>query len=232
MAGFILGEKEDQKQIFTENGIRLPVTFIRTNPCFVVDIKTLDKNGYFSIKLGFKQTKKIKNSIQGEVKKAGIKTPLRFFKEFRLDKYMAQVKPIEEDKKIGLQIGEKKIFIGDELKAVDIFKKGEKVDVSGKSKGKGFQGVVKRHGFKGGPKTHGQSDRWRAPGSIGQTTTPGRVYKGKRMAGRMGMERVTIKNLKIHDFTDSGILLVGLVPGAKKTLLEVKSSAPIKLKAN
>ncbi len=224
MAGFILGEKEDQKQVFTESGIRLPVTFIRTDPCFVVDIKTLDKNGYFSIKLGFKQTKKIKNSIQGEVKKAGIKTPLRFFKEFRLDKYIAEIKPIEEDKKIGLQIGEKKIFIGDEIKPVDIFKKGEKVDVSGKSKGKGFQGVVKRHGFKGGPKTHGQSDRWRASGSIGQTTTPGRVYKGKRMAGRMGMERVTVKKLKVYDFADDGIFLIGLVPGSKKTLLEVKSS--------
>ncbi len=232
MAGFILGEKDEQKQVFTEDGIRLPVTFIKTNPCFVVDIKTLDKNGYFSIKLGFKQTKKIKNSIQGEVKKAGISTPLRFFKEFRLDKYMDELKPIEENKKIGVQIGEKKIFIGDEIKAIDVFKKGEKVDVSGKSKGKGFQGVVKRHGFKGGPKTHGQSDRWRAPGSIGQTTTPGRVYKGKKMAGRMGMERVTVKNLKIYDFTDDGFFLEGLVPGSKKTLLEIKSSAPIKLKTN
>lgn len=232
MAGFILGEKKDQKQVFTEGGIRLPVTFVKTNPCYVVNIKTQEKDGYFSIKLGFKQSKKIKNSIQGEVKKAGIKTPLRFFKEFRLDKYTDEIKPIEENKKIGVQIGERKIFIGDEIKAIDIFKKGEKVDVSGKSKGKGFQGVVKRHGFKGGPKTHGQSDRWRAPGSIGQTTTPGRVYKGKKMAGRMGMERVTVKNLKIYDFADDGFFLEGLVPGSKQTLLEVKSSVTIKSGAN
>ena len=232
MAGFILGEKIDQKQVFTEDGIRLPVTFIRTNPCYLVGIKTIEKNGHFSIKLGFKTTKNIKKSIQGEVKKAGIKTPLRFFKEFRLDKYSDVIKLIEEDKKIGIQTGERKFFIGDELKAVDIFTKGEKVDVSGKSKGKGFQGGVKRHGFKGGPKTHGQSDRWRAPGSIGQTTTPGRVYKGKKMAGRMGMDRITVKNLKIFDFTDDGVFLVGVVPGSKLTLLEVKSSLAIKTKAN
>ncbi|MFH1827291.1 MAG: 50S ribosomal protein L3 [bacterium] len=223
MSGFILGEKSDQSQIFTEDGLRWPVTFIKTSPCYFIGLKTNDSNGYFSIKLGFSQSKKIKKSTQGEFKKAGIEIPLHFLKEIRLDKYKNTVKVIEENKKQGLQIEEKKFFIGDEIKPIDIFKKGELVDVTGKSKGKGFQGVVKRHGFHGGPKTHGQSDRLRAPGSIGQSTTPGRVYKGKKMAGRMGMDRITVKNLKIHDLLEDGLTVIGLVPGSKKTLLEVKS---------
>ncbi|OGK31561.1 50S ribosomal protein L3 [Candidatus Roizmanbacteria bacterium RIFCSPHIGHO2_12_FULL_33_9] len=223
MSGFILGEKSDQKQVFTEDGTRWPVTLVKTNPCFVVGIKTNDKDGYFSIKLGFKQTKNIKNPVKGELKKAGIKTPLHFLKEIRLE-YANDVIVIEDDKKQGVQIGDKKIYIGDQLNPMDIFKKGDKVDVSGQSKGKGFQGVVKRHGFKGGPKTHGQSDRWRAPGSIGQSTTPGRVYKGKRMAGRMGMDRVTVRNLEIYDISEDGLYVKGLVPGGKKSLLEIRSA--------
>lgn len=114
---------------------------------------------------------------------------------------------------------------GETLKASEVFKPGDIVDVIGVSKGKGFAGVVKRHHFKGGPRTHGQSDRERAPGSIGQTTTPGRVYKGKRMAGRMGHERVTIKNLKIVDVSDDLLLIKGLVPGPKNSLIMVKKVA-------
>jgi len=224
MSGFILGEKSDTSQIFTEDGLRWPVTFIKTAPCYFIGLKTNDKNGYFSIKLGFSQSKKIRKSTHGEIKKTGIEAPLHFLKEIRLDRYKENIKAIEENKKIGLQIGEKKLFIGDQINPQDIFNKGETVDVSGKSKGKGFQGVVKRHGFKGGPKTHGQSDRWRAPGSIGQSTTPGRVYKGKKMAGRMGGDRVTVKNLRIHDITEQGIYVIGVIPGSKKTLLEIKSS--------
>ncbi len=125
--------------------------------------------------------------------------------------------------KKGIIFGETKIFIGDSIKPTVVFKKGDLVKVSGTSKGKGFQGVVKRHHFAGGPKTHGQSDRERAPGSIGSTTTPGRVYKGKRMAGRMGGERVTVRNLEIVEVKDDGIVVKGLVPGAKKGLLEIVS---------
>lgn len=112
--------------------------------------------------------------------------------------------------------------VGDLLKAKDVIKPGDIVNVSGVSKGKGFAGVVKRHHFKGGPRTHGQSDRERAPGSIGQTTTPGRVYKGKRMAGRMGHENVTVKNLTVMDVSDNEIAIKGLVPGAVKSMVVIK----------
>lgn len=111
---------------------------------------------------------------------------------------------------------------GEMPKAPDVLKPGDIIDVIGVSKGKGFAGVVKRHHFKGGPRTHGQSDRERAPGSIGQTTTPGRVYKGKRMAGRMGHGRVTIKNLKIVDVSDTALFIKGLIPGPKNSLVMVK----------
>lgn len=117
---------------------------------------------------------------------------------------------------------ESMLKIGDKITAKQVFKAGDVVDVVGISKGKGFSGVVKRHHFKGGPRTHGQSDRERAPGSIGQTTTPGRVYKGKRMAGRMGHERVTVKNLRIVEISDDLLLVKGLVPGSRHTLLMIR----------
>ncbi|MGB9883124.1 MAG: 50S ribosomal protein L3 [Microgenomates group bacterium] len=220
--GFILGEKSISSQQFDNQGRRIPITFIKTNPCFLVDIKTLDRDGYFSVKLGFGQIKNIKKSTQGQLKKAGINTPLRFFKEFRLDEKNELIKLIEESGKKGIQIGEIKIFIGDQIKPTIFFQPGEKVKVSGTSKGKGFQGVVKRHGFAGGPKTHGQSDRLRAPGSIGMTTTPGRVFKGKRMAGRMGGKRVTIKGLEVVEVKEDGLILKGLVPGNKGSLIEIR----------
>src|SRR3989344_295539 len=167
MAGFILGEKSEQSQTFGESGIRIPTTFIKTTPCYFVNLKESSKPGQFKVLVGFGQTKNIKKPNEGKLKKAGIKTPLRFLREFTLE-----------------EKGDLKIEAGQELKPDLFFKKGDLVNVSGISKGKGFQGAVKRHHFKGGSKTHGQSDRQRAPGSIGQTTTPGRVYKGKRMAGR------------------------------------------------
>ena len=222
MLGFILGEKSDQTQTFSESGERLPATLIKTTPCYIVDILTPNTNGYLAVKLGFGQTENIRKSVNGQIKKAGIKTPLRFLREFRLDEKATQ--PIEQKGKKGLNIGEIKLFIGDQLKPTLFFKKGDEVNVSGISKGKGFQGVVKRHHFAGGPRTHGQSDRERAPGSIGQTTTPGRVYKGKRMAGRMGGERVTVKGLKVIEVKDDNLLIKGLVPGAKGSLLEINLS--------
>ncbi len=223
MAGFILGQKSQQSQTFNDKGIRIPTTSIKTSPCYLIDIKSPKENGYFSVKVGFGQTKNIKKPTQGELTKAGIKTPLRFLKEFRLDKLAGAIKPISEEKKKGLQIGEIKIYVGDEIKPSVLFRKGELVDVSGRAKGKGFQGVVKRHHFAGGPHTHGQSDRERAPGSIGQTTTPGRVYKGKRMAGRMGGQRVTIKKLEVVEAKDDVLVVKGLVPGEKAGLLEIIS---------
>ena len=224
MAGFILGKKSKQSQLFNEKGVRIPVTFIQTSPCYLIDIKQPENNSYFALSLGQGTVKAMKKPNQGKLKKAGIQTPLHFLREFRLEKYAAQLSVIDEENKKGLSIGEKKIFIGDEWKAADFFKIGDKVVVAGISKGKGFAGGMKRHGFHGGPKTHGQSDRARAPGSSGQTTTPGRVLKGKRMAGRMGGERVTVKNLEVMEAREDGILVKGLVPGAIGGLLEVKTS--------
>jgi len=223
MIGFILGAKSIQSQTFNEKGVRIPTTFINTSPCYLIDIKTKENNGYFSLRLGFGQTKNIKKPVRGEIEKAGIKTPLRFLREFRLEEYGENVKVITEDKKTGIQLGEVKVFIGEEIKPTLFFKKGDKVQVSGISKGKGFQGPVVRHHFKGGPHTHGQSRGERAPGSIGMTTTPGRVFKGKRMAGRMGQDRVTVKNLIIVDISDKGLTLKGLVPGPTNGLIEVKN---------
>lgn len=214
MTGFILGEKSAQSQHFTNQGLRIPATFIKTSSCYLIDIK--DK----SIKLGFGQIKNIKKPQLGELKKAGIKTPLHFFREFRMDKFFDKVKIDNKE----ITINNSKIKVGDEVKPTVFFKVGDLVTVSGTSKGKGFQGVVKRHSFSGGPRTHGQSHGERAPGSIGSTTTPGRVNKGKRMAGRMGGDTITIKNLKVIEVKEDGILVKGLVPGGKKGLLVVYSS--------
>lgn len=219
MKGFILGLKSNQSQQFDEKGVRVSTTLVETSSCHLIDVKTPQKNGYLSVLLGFGVTKNIKKSQLGLTKKAGIKAPLRFFKEFRLDENFSL---IEDGNKKGVILGDKKLLIGEEVKPSLFFQKGDLVNVAGISKGKGFQGVVKRHGFAGGPRTHGQSDRERAPGSIGQTTTPGRVYKGKRMAGRMGGERKTIKNLKVVALTDTGLIIGGLVPGAKSGLLEIR----------
>lgn len=223
MTGFILGEKTTSTQTFDEKGDRIPVTFIRTTPCYLVAIMQNDLHGYFAVKLGFGKTKNIKKTALGQLTKAGIKTPLRFLREIRLDRLADKIKIIADGKRTGLEIGAVKIYIGDEVKPVTLFKKGDFLDVAGISKGKGFQGVVKRHGFAGGPRTHGQSDRERGPGSIGQTTTPGRVYKGKRMAGRMGGIRTTVKNLEVIEVKENGILVKGLVPGAKGGMVEIRS---------
>ncbi|MCX7880901.1 MAG: 50S ribosomal protein L3 [Patescibacteria group bacterium] len=224
MMGFILGKKISSTQLFNEKGERIPVTFINTSSCYLIGIKWGEKDKYFSLKLGLGKKKNIKKPVKGELEKAGIKTPLRFLKEFRIEKYLKKISLIEDKGKKGVIIDEKKIYIGDKINPTIFFKPGDLVDISGISKGKGFQGVVKRHHFAGGPRTHGQSDRERAPGSIGQTTTPGRVYKGKRMAGRMGGERKTVKNLKIVEVKEKGILVKGLVPGGKNGLLEIKTA--------
>ncbi len=225
MAGFILGEKSEQSQVFDDTGKRIPVTLLKTSPCYLIDIivPLNGRKGHYSVKLGFGTAKNTNKPQRGQIEKAGIKTPLRFLKEIRFDTAQDSIKSIEEEGKRGIQVGESKIFIGEEVKPSMVFKKGETVDVSGVSKGKGFQGVVKRHDFAGGPKTHGQSDRLRGPGSVGQGTTPGRVYKGKRMAGRMGGERVTIQKLPVVSADEKTITVKGLIPGFKTGLIEIRS---------
>lgn len=198
MVNSILGKKMGSTQKFTQKGVRIPVTEIQAGPCPVIQIK--DKK----IQLGFGTRKNANKPTLGHIKGAKLSFAPKFFKEV-------------------VSEGEENITLGSEIKASDVLTPGDIIKVTGISKGKGFQGVVKRHGFHGGPKTHGQSDRERHPGSIGSTTTPGRVYKGKRMAGRMGGDTVTIKNLLVMDIdTEKNLLLVkGLVPGAKNGLLTI-----------
>ncbi len=222
---FILGTKGISTQVFTDNGIRIPTTSVHTRPCYVVGVRTKDADGYWAIQLGFGQTKSIKKPQQITLSKAGIKTPLRFLREVRLDGPNQKLPlSVIEGKNKGVKVGEVEFHVGDEVDASKFFAKGDKVEVTGTSKGKGFQGVVRRHGFAGGPRTHGQSDRERAPGSIGMTTTPGRVFKGKRMAGRMGNDTVTVKNLEVVNVTADGVVLKGLVPGSVGGLLIVRSA--------
>ena len=168
MISTLYGIKLGQTQLFTEDGKRIPVTKIAVEPCLVTRVLEGDTQGY---QLAIGSTKHITKAIEGIMKKAGVEKKPRFLRQVR-------VKNLDEA-----------IKAGTEITATDVFVAGDHVSVTGVSKGKGFAGVVKRHGFAGMPKTHGTSDKWRAPGSIGSTTTPGRVYKGKRMAGRMGGDR-------------------------------------------
>lgn len=203
----MIGNKIRQSQMFDEEGKRIPVTLISVGPCQVVRIKSVDQDGYNALVLGkgIRRAKTVTNAEMGIFKKAGLETnPPRFLKEIS---YSPE------------SCGELKA--GTKLYPDEIFKAGDIVNITGTSRGMGFQGPVKRHHFKGGPRTHGQSDRERAPGAIGSTTTPGRVYKGKRMAGRMGNDRVTVKGLKILAVDrEKEILTVnGLVPGVRESLL-------------
>lgn len=200
----LLGKKLGQSQAFLEDGERIPVTNIQVNGNFVVQVKTNDKNGYSGVQLGFGNKKNPTKALQGLMKKANLNSAPSFLKEERLNEETSL--PI----------------VGEMIKATVVFKPGDIVDISGVSKGKGFAGGVKRHHFKGGPRTHGQSDRERAPGSIGSTTTPGRVYKGKRMAGRMGQDNVTVQNLQVVSISDEKMLVKGLVPGSINSFLVIR----------
>lgn len=197
---FILGKKFKMSQIWKNDKV-IPVTLVKAAANIVIGIMEKEKNGYLAIQIGFDNTKKRLNKpMKGILKDLG---NFRYLKEFRVDSM--------ENYKIGDILG------------VDQFNDGDKVVVSGLNKGRGFQGVVKRHGFGGGPKTHGQKNRQRAPGSIG-ATAPQRVMKGRRMAGHMGTERVTIKNLEIAgiDKENNILMIKGAVPGMRGTLLEIK----------
>lgn len=197
----ILGKKIGMTQIFTDKGEICPVTIIEAGPCCVVQVKTLEKDGYEAVKIGFLETdeKKLNKPTLGIFKKSGLK-PYKILREF----------PIK-----GMKVGE---FI-----TVEKFAKGDKVSVSGTSKGKGFQGVMKRHHFAGGPGSHGSMFN-RAPGSIGASSFPSRVWKNKKLPGHMGLDRNTIKNLEVVDVrTEQNLILIkGAVPGAKGSLVEIK----------
>jgi large subunit ribosomal protein L3 len=204
MSGLI-GKKLGMSSIFNAQGDLVPVTVIQAGPCKIVAIRKKDKDGYEALQLGFgdKKEKNISKPVLGQFKKIEVK-PTRILREFRF--------PAGTEFKIG-----------DELK-VDLFKEGEKIKVRSKSKGKGFQGVMKRHGFGGvGGTTHGQSDRLRAPGSIGASSYPSRVFKGMRMAGRKGHENVTISNLSvIKVLPEKNLILVkGAVPGSINSYVEL-----------
>ncbi len=201
---FILGTKEKMTQVFDQNGAVHPVTVLQTGPVIITQIKDVDKDGYVAVQVGFgeKKAKNINKAQKGHIKDLG---NFRYLKEFRLK-----------------DTGEYKV--GDKID-VSIFEEGDKVNISSISKGKGFQGVVKRHNFAGGPRTHGNKHQERKPGSIG-ATGPQRVFKGVRMAGRMGTDRISIKNIKVIqiDKESNQLLVKGAVAGRKGTLVEVRSS--------
>ena len=202
----LIGKKVGMTQIFDENGVVIPVTVIEAGPCVVAQVKTLENDGYEAIQLGFGDVKenKLNKPVKGHFAKANV-TAKKHLREFRLDSIEG-------------------IKVGDELKA-DVFAAGEKIDVQGTSKGKGFQGVIKRHGQHRGPMGHG-SMYHRRPGSMGATSTPGRVFKGKKLPGHMGRVTITIQNLDVVrvDMDKNVILLKGSVPGAKGSILKIKSA--------
>lgn len=202
----LIGKKIGMTQIFNEEGKVIPVTVIEAGPCVVSQVKTEETDGYNSIQLGFGAIKesKVNKPERGHFTKANI-APARYLREFRVDS-------IEDVK------------VGDELKA-DIFMAGDKIDIQGTSKGKGFQGVIKRHGQHRGPMGHG-SMYHRRPGSMGPTSTPGRVFKGKKLPGHMGRVTVTIQNLDVVKVdSDKNVVLVkGSVPGPKGAILKLKTS--------
>ncbi len=202
----IIGKKVGMTQVFDDIGNVIPVTVIQAGPCYVTQIRTAEKDGYVAIQLGFGETKpqRLTRGALGHLKRNNLPS-LRHLREFRLKN------------------GEVDVQEGQTITA-DVFTKGERVDVIGKSKGRGFAGTIKRHHFNRQPKTHGQSDRERAPGSVGMTTTPGRTFKGQRMAGRMGNDRVTAENLEVVVVDAEKHLLAvrGSVPGANGGIVVVK----------
>lgn len=206
----IIGKKVGMTQIFDESGNVIPVTVIEAGPCFVTQVRTADRDGYMAIQIGFEECKpnRLTQGQLGHLRRNKLPA-LRYLREFRV-------------KDNNLDVAE-----GQEIK-VDVFELGERVDVIGTSKGRGFAGTIKRHGFHRGPKTHGQSDRERAPGSIGMCASPGRTLPGKRMSGRMGNDRVTMENLEVIvvDAERNLLAVRGSVPGAKNGIVMIKPARP------
>ena len=206
----LIGRKLGMTQMFDESGVVHPVTVIECGPNVITQVKSTDTDGYEAVQLGFGIDKRLTKPEQGHRKSSG---------------YMSRtLREVKADDVSGYEVGQV-------LKA-DTFNTGELVDITGTSKGRGFQGGVKRHGFSGGSKTHGQSDRWRAPGSIGSSATPGRVFKGLRMAGHMGVDRVTVQNLMVMRVdVDRNILLVqGSVPGPNNGTVIIRRAVKAKAK--
>ena len=212
MINTLLGVKKNMTSTYDSRGRRVGATVLEMTPNFVTQIKTTEtKDGYNAIQLGFGTKKSVKKPQLGLGKKIGVEKPIRWFREVSTNQ-QEELKP------------------GTEIKLDQVFSIGDAIKVSGISKGKGFQGGVRRHGFHGGPKTHGQSDRHRAPGSIGSGTTPGRVYKGKKMAGNMGDVRVSVKNLEVVGLDKNKSLLTvkGAVPGSTGGLVMITKLGRIK----
>lgn len=209
----ILGIKKEMSSGYDTRGRRVAITKVLVEPNFVTQIKTTDKEGYNSVQIAASTKKSVKKPQQGHFKKAGVAENLRFVKEVR----------VQESDLSGLENGK-------EIKANQVVRKGDEVKVTGTEKGRGFQGGVRRHGFHGGPKTHGQSDRHRAPGSIGTGTTPGRVLKGKRMAGHMGAETATTRGLEVIavDRTNNVVSIKGSIPGPYGGLVLITKTGVIK----
>jgi large subunit ribosomal protein L3 len=200
----LMGKKLGMTQVFDETGQAVPVTVLKVGPCVVTQVRTQERDGYEAIQLGYEESRRLNSPDRGHQKAAG--SSMRHLREVKASDIS------------GFEVGQ--------VVDCSLFSAGDKVDVTATSKGKGFAGVVKRHGFAGGPKTHGQSDRHRAPGSIGSSATPGRVFKGMKMAGRMGGQRTTVQNLTIERVDpEKNLLLVrGSVPGAKESLVIVRSA--------
>jgi large subunit ribosomal protein L3 len=218
MIDAILGKKLGMTQVFDEKGAVIPVTVIQAGPCRVIQIRTRDRDGYEAVQIGFEESSRLKKPQIGHQKdlvRTEQNNKNKHTKTFGL-KYLREFKSSDLSAHT----------VGDTISADTIFNNGDTVDVTGISKGKGFAGVMKRHNFHGGPRTHGQSDRERAPGSIGSGTTPGHVVKGMRMAGHMGQDRVTTQNLKIVrvDAEKNLILIKGAVPGANGGLVTVRKA--------
>ena len=200
----LFGVKIGMTRVFNEDGNMVPVTVIKAEPLRVIGLRTSEKDGYDAVQVAFGNIRKklVKKPVAGQYKKAGVE-PARYMREIK-------IRPGDEFK------------VGDTID-VGIFAAGEKVNVTGISKGLGFQGTVRRHGFGGGPTTHGQSDRWRAPGSIGQSSYPSRVWKGMKMAGHMGNRQVTVKKLLVNSIEPEHnlVLVRGAVPGKPGGFLRI-----------
>jgi large subunit ribosomal protein L3 len=204
----VLGEKLGMTQVFDDEGRIVPVTVVQAGPCVVTRVRTPDADGYSAVQLGFGQIdpRKVNKPTTGHYEKAGV-TPRRHLVELRTDD--------AAEYELGQEI------------TVEVFEAGQRIDVTGRSKGKGTAGVMKRHGFKGLGASHGTQRKHRSPGSIGGCATPGRVFKGLRMAGRHGNTRTTVQNLTVHAIdADKGLLLIkGAVPGPNGGLILVRSAA-------
>jgi large subunit ribosomal protein L3 len=198
----LMAKKIEMTQSFSEGGKQLPVTVLEVQPAVVTRLRTLDQDGYEAIQVGYGSVKpnKVSRPVSGQIKNIAAKP--RHFREERV----ASLDGVE---------------VGSEVLLDDVIKVGDMVSVSARSKGKGFQGGVKRWGFAGGPKTHGQSDRHRAPGSIGSGTDPGRVWKGLHMAGHMGHRNVTVSGLEVVSVEGNRIMLKGAVPGSRSTWVKI-----------